>query len=619
VGARARRRVTPFGSALRLVAPICLLVAASAPAIGQDTTLVRPDSVAARPDSVAGDSLPAPRYLIVPTAEPEVPSGPLPARTRYSFTRDSILWAGSLTVADLLRAIPGVYVVRAGFHGQPEYVAYAGRGGAAIELYWDGVELPPLGPDSLFNDLSSYRLSYIQRVDVEVLPTTLRVFLVSERHNNVTPYTYLRVARGDFNTAAYAGIFQKRWRNGLGLNLAGDFLGTDGASGSGRSDQTFDIWARLDWTPSSRTGASYQIRRQRHDRDPVGDAPDVSERFGVRTDYLLAFFAGTRDDGLGLRAEGTISSSSWKSDSITPDVPDQRVRQAQVRVRYMEPTWKAELTGRLGESWVTSEVLARLGWVPLPGVVVSGDARWRRHDLDRTSLMGYATLGLSRGPISLVGGVQYTDGHQAPLLATDSAQKTVDAMIRAGLSTFLLSGHVGMVRREGFRPYAFPELPVIPAFDSVSSATYIEVDLKIRTSRALSFDAWYSAPVRGGRVDLPAGSQLQAADLQPPTHGRFQITFQSQFWRTFRSGSFDFKIRAALESWSTGIGGVDAEGEPIVHAGASFYELFVQVRLSGFKFFWDLRNAYNSPDPYVPGLTYPRSVQVYGVRWEFNN
>jgi hypothetical protein len=74
-----------------------------------------------------------------------------------------------------------------------------------------------------------------------------------------------------------------------------------------------------------------------------------------------------------------------------------------------------------------------------------------------------------------------------------------------------------------------------------------------------------------------------------------------------------------LESWSTGAGGVDAEGAPIVHVGATFYELFLQVRLSGFKFFWNFRNAYNSPDPYVPGLTYPRSVQAYGVRWEFKN
>jgi len=613
--------VTPLGTAFRLVAPLSLLLAVVDPATAQDTTVVRPDSLIAEPDSSAGDSaaVATPLSLQVPVAEPEVPSGPLPSRTRYTFTRDSILWAGSLTVADLLKAIPGVYVARAGFLGQPEYVAYAGRAGAAIELYWDGVQLPPVGPDSLFHDVSRFHLSYIQRVDVEVLPTTLRIYVVSERYDNVTPYTYLRVMRADFNTAAYAGIFQKRWRNGLGLNLAGDFLGTDGASGSGRSDQTFDLWARLEWTPTAHSGASYQIRRQRHDRDVVGEPPEVAARFGVRTDYLLAFFAGARDDGLGLRADGTISSSSWKSDSVTPEVPDQRVRQAQLRVRYLEPRWKAEVIGRLGEAWVTSELVARVGWVPLPGIVFSGDARWQRHEQDRTSLLGYATLGLHRGPVSLVGGVQYTDAYLAPALATDSAQKTVDAVIRAGLSTFMLSGHVGLVRREGFKPYSFPELPIIPAFDSASAATYLEVDIKIRSSRALSFDAWYSAPVRGGRLDLPAGAQLQAADLQPPTHGRFQITFQSQFWRTFRSGSFDFKIQVALESWSTGAGGVDAEGAPIVHVGATFYELFLQVRLSGFKFFWNFRNAYNSPDPYVPGLTYPRSVQAYGVRWEFKN
>jgi hypothetical protein len=538
---------------------------------------------------------------------------------RYTFTRDSLLWSNSLTLADLLKVIPGVYVARAGFIGQPEFVMYGGRGGAAIELYWDGMPLPPVGPDSLFHDLGRVNLTYLERIDVEVLPTTLRIFVASKTHGQLQPYTFLRVMRGDLNTAAYAGVFQKRWRSGLGLDLAADFVGSDGASGTGREDNTFDVWARLEWLPTARSGASYQIRRQRHDRDPVGSPPTVTERFGSRTDLILKFFSGTRDDGLGLRADGLIASSTWSTDSLTADVPDQRVRQAGLRLRYMRPSWKAEVSGRLGDTRVTTEVQGRVGWVPLPWVVLSADARWQRHEMDRTSLVAYGTLGLFWGPFTLVGGVQYSEAVQAPALVSDSAQQTLDGLVRAGISTLPFSGHVALVRRDAFRPLAFPELPVIPAFDSITEATYMEADIKIRTSRALSLDAWYSAPVRGGPTDWPPGVPLQVANLQPPSHLRAQITFRSKFWRTFRSGSFDFKVQVAMESWSGGTAGIDASGVPIELPGATFYEAFLQVQLSGFQLFWDFRNAYNSPTPYVPGLAYPKSVQTFGVKWEFIN
>ena len=74
---------------------------------------------------------------------------------------------------------------------------------------------------------------------------------------------------------------------------------------------------------------------------------------------------------------------------------------------------------------------------------------------------------------------------------------------------------------------------------------------------------------------------------------------------------------------AAGSDGVSADSRihavPIELVGATFYEAFLQVQLSGFQLFWDFRNAYNSPTPYVPGLTYPPSVQTFGVKWEFIN
>ena len=147
--------------------------------------------------------------------EPEVPVGPLPPGTRYRFTRDSMIWTSSFTLSDLLRVIPGVYVARAGFFGQPEYLMYAGRGAQSVELFWDGVPLHPVGPDSVYLDPARFNLSYLRQVDVEVLPAKLRVYLVSERHDSEDSRSVIRVTSGAFSTAQYAGLFQRRWGPGV--------------------------------------------------------------------------------------------------------------------------------------------------------------------------------------------------------------------------------------------------------------------------------------------------------------------------------------------------------------------------------------------------------------------
>jgi len=578
-------------SALALTASL----AAAAPTVAQDTTVtVR--------DTLLQDTTIAEPEVELATAEPAVVPGPLPPGTRFTFTRDSLHWMVGQTLADLLGRIPGVYVARAGFLGRPEFVQYAGRGAAAVEIYWDGVPMVPLGSDSVGHDLGSVKLTYLERVDVQVLPAALRIHLVSERYGSISPMSKLRVMAGDYDTGAYAGLFQKRWLSGLGIDLAADFQGTEVL---GRSSQTFDVWANATWYPSPRVGASYQVRRQNHDRSAT---TGVMQRNGARTDNLFTLFAGSRDDGLGLRAEGALASSSWSSDTAQTDALDQVVRQAQLRLRYMRPTWTAEVTGRVADARVHSAVEARLGWVPFRGLVLAGDAIIRRHASDVTSKAAHGSLGLYAGPFSLVADVAAADMVRAAALPSDSTHRTLDRSIRGGIQTLPLSGHVTIARRDAFLPLPYVELETVAAFDSTPAATYLIAEVSLRTSRALSFEAWYSNPIQG-----------TPGDMQPVKHGRGQITFRSKFWRTFRSGAFDFKVQLAMESWSRGTAGLTADGSPIEFPGATVYDVFIQVALVDFSLFWHYRDARRPRDPYIPGLDYPDFVQTFGVKWTFLN
>ncbi|MCZ6916624.1 MAG: TonB-dependent receptor [Gemmatimonadetes bacterium] len=576
---------------------------------------VRPADAAAVQDTTAtGDTLTSTadtlrhfRRPVLVMTEAEAPLGPLPPGSRYRFTRESIIWTSSLTLSDLLTEIPGVYVARAGFFGQPEYVMYAGRGAQSIEIFWDGLPLHPVGPDSVYLDPARFNLSYLRQVEVEVLPAKLRVYLVSERHESPDPRSVLRVTSGSFNTAQYAGLFQRRWASGVALNLAGDYTASDGGPNAGRNDQYLDLWAKLEWLlPDAPVGVAYQIRRQGQERDPrvAEGGLGVPARSGTRTEYLLKIFTGNRTDGLGWRGEAGVGSTKWGSDSLPLS---QSVRQAYTRVRFARPSFSLEAVGRVADTRVRSALETKVGWVPLSGVVLAGEARWQRFTADRTARSFMGSAGLYRGPLSLTG--QFTTGEllHAPAILTDSIQEVDDASVRVGLTTTVLSGSVGLARRDAFLPGPIPDLPDYPAMDSSVAATYIIADVQFRPIFPLFFTARYSHP------------RTKSADLQPPKHGRGEITFRSKFWRTFRSGVFDFMVRYSFEFWSAGTAGLNAAGIAVELPGATFQEWFVQVQLVGFKVFWNLRNARQSTAQYIPGLTYPRNAQTFGVKWEFTN
>jgi len=594
-------RVVAVAAVLLATLPVSARVAAA-----QDTLQVRPDTAEAPAlqDSVAEPALP----IVLPTPPGNVPIGPLPPHTRYVFTRDSVLWSSHQTLGELLAEIPGVYLTRSGFLGEPTYAQYGGRGGSGLTVYWDGMEWQALGNDTLFAEPGQIPLVYLRRVEVEVAPAALKVYLVSERHERPATRSVVRIASGSFSSAAYAGMFQYHWNSGITLDLAANFHGTDGLNGLAQSDQ-LDLWAKVGWMPSPTVGATYQIVRRNFDRAEVtaDDEVAIPELQGARTDYLFSMFAGTRADGLGLRAEGGLASSSWSPDSGAA-LPEQRVRQAWARVGYARPSWSAGIRGRLADARTTASVEGRLGWVPVPGIALAGDAYWRQHKGDRTSKGVNASAGLYHGFASLTGAISLNDAVQAPSLLSDTATATLDWSVTAGLDTKWLTGHAGLARRDAYQALPYPDLALIAELSPSPATTYAVADLRVRPTRWLTLGGWYSDPVSG-----------EAADFQPPKHARWEATLRSKFWPTFRSGVFDLKVEVAAESWSTGTAGLDAGGQSIILPGATFWEFHVSFQIVSFTAFWNLRNARLTEGQFVPRLAYPVSAQYFGVHWTFSS
>jgi len=586
-----------------------LLSLAGAAAAQVDTTARRDttarDSTArdstARRDSTRADTVP--HYL--PVFPQPIPPGPAPRGTRYSFTADSFALSNVQTLSDLLAHIPGVYVARGGIYGAAEPVLYGGRGPAGLELYWDGVPYLPLGRDSLYLDPARISLAPLERVDVVVLPASLRVYLVTLRQRSTATASQVGVASGEVSTANYRGAYLRRWRSGLGLSLVADYNNNDGISGSSNTPfNSVDLWLKAEYLPNPHLGAQYQVLSSTWHRS-AGTA--IADWHRQRRDGIVRLFAATRDDGLGLRAQASFATASTKGDTA---VFDRRLSQGSLELSSDWPRAHLGLAFRTQDEARPWQLEGSAGWNPLPELTLWGDVRRARYSRGRTGDRAHVAAGLTLpAGVSVHADVAWAKDLQAAVDTADTLQRTLDVAGAVQWDRDWISVAVGQTRRDAFAPIGVPVgLGAVARFGPAQRTRYFTTRGVVRLLPGLELAGWYFDPiVRGGD------------DFEPPYHTRVSLTFYSRFWRVYRSGIFALRVEAASESWSRGVAGLDSSGAPLALPGRTFGELNVQIRIAGVTIFWIERNATLATGSYVPRLDYPRHYQFYGVRWLFTN
>ena len=588
-------------------AAVLLVVAAGAGA--QVDTTARPDSTArdstAHPDSAVRDT--APRYL--PTfPEPIVP-GPLPRGARYTFTADSFVLSNVQTLSDLLAHIPGTYVARGGVYGTAEPVLYGGRGGAGLEIYWDGMPYLPVGRDSVFLDPARISLAPLERVDVVVLPAALRVYLVTLRQRSTETASQVGIATGEVHTANYRGAFLQRWRSGLGLSLVADYNNNDGIAGtSSTAFNSVDLWLKAEWVPSARLGVSYQVLSSSWHRDAeTGTGGALTQDWRAeRRDAMFRVFAAARADGLGPRIQVTAASTHTRRDSA---VADPSISQYAVEIQNEWPRAHLGVAVRRLDDARPWQLEGTGSWTPFRALTLAGDARHAIYDRDRTGNRAHLAAGLTLPlGLSLRGDLAWARDLQAPVDSADRVQRTVDAAAAVRWDRDWVTVEIGGARRDPFAPIGRPAgLASVDSLGPTQRTRYFTAHAAVRLLPGLELSGWYFDPlVEGGN------------DFEPPTHARTSLTFYSKFWRVYRSGIFALRGELALESWSRSTAGF-ASGVQQALPGRSFGEVNVEVRLAGVTIFWIQRNLTLTRGTYVPGLDYPRRFQFYGVRWLFTN
>jgi TonB-dependent receptor-like protein len=546
------------------------------------------------------------RAPVLPLLEPP---GPRPALTRTVFTRDSIEWGHAVTVGDLLSQIPGVYLWRGGFIGRPEPVNYQARGATSAEYYLDGLPYLAAGVDSLTVDPALFSISFLDRIEVERWPGLLRVFLFTRRHDRIAPRSRIAIARGDDDFARYEGSLERRFSNGIGFGLAGDYLNAPTASGSTSGYSNTQFWVQGSYIPTPRIGLQYQLVRSAPNRRPfVVSTPLPNDTIGrgfdaKRTEHQLRASWRVREDGVGPRIELLYGRTSWRGAGI-----EQKIDQVGGALSYRIPSFSFGGSAHYRSRWTSLDVRGTAGWNPLPGFAASAEAVHQQHDGGRKSDYISVSAGLQpiRG-LSLTGSARLGDLVAAPAILADTAQEIRDYEAAIGWDRERLGLQLALTHTAPFSPFGYAEFPRVATIGAAPEVDWITAQVRLAPVRWLTLEGWYSDP----RDVAPEGI--------PPTHSMAAFTLRSKFLRQFPSGIFDLKLRLSMESWGTGVIGRDAGGTPIRLGGATFFRSLVEIQLQSFRLFWDRGNIGASQLTYVPGFEIPAYGTVFGVRWEFLN
>ena len=564
---------------------------------------VGPDSVPL-PDSLSPDSFSA----VLPPLGP--PLGPMPSGGRIVFDHDALVFSGALSLGELLQQVPGVFLARVGWFGFPEVVHYAGQAANSVELYWDGYALDPMGEDSTGLDVQRIPLGLLRRVEVEVLPTVLRVHLISDTQPVRRPRTETSFATGDGQTNSYRIRYLNRWRSGAGVGMGVSWFGTNGLATTPAASSDLTLWAKASWAPSTRLGFDAQLVRYSLERDLLEEL--LPERRVHRSDVMLRAFASSRDDGAGMRVDAVLGASSYGDSS---GGIDSRIAQAAAFAGYRAARWSAEAGVRVRDERIPLELTARAAAAPLSALTVDAYATRRTLLGDRTSTeTGLGAALRPFGPLVLRGTVRRRDGPATPAILTDTAQTALDWSGSVGLSTRLADLEAGLERHAAWAAPAYQVFAEkVPAATSVAVRT-VTARFAIRPARPLTLWGWYRHPL----------DEVTAA-YEPPHHSRVALTLRSRFLPKFRRGALDVLVQVGAEGWSDGVMGADSSGSLIGLEGHGAIDWLVEVRLLGAVIYWTLRNG--GAERYrlvplsqaLPDAAMPRAKQRYGVRWEFTN
>jgi hypothetical protein len=555
------------------------------------------------------------------------PGSELSIGRRLSWSRDSLLGTGAITVTDLVDRVPGATSTRGGWIASPAAAAYIGDV-KRVRIFYDGFEMPALDPRAgNVLDLSQVSLWTAEDAVVEQAPDEVRVYLRSWRVRNTNPETRTDVSTGDQQTNLYRGFYGKRYDNGAAFQFGAQQYGTTPPSVYGAASDQTSIMGRLGWARGNWSVDGYAIRVGRHRGIIVGD-----QFFNVIGDSIP-------------QIESSRTDSYFRVGYRDPDV---------------DPFWAQVMM--VGSSYTYTGIRTLIINNPL----TPADSAFNKTSLDSGTFRRQyiASVGTNRGPLALMASARES---------SSGGKSTFAPGLRATYQTSKLSA-IGVLEAKGFDSTSHTELTVratplsfISLLGGVGQSSQEWFDHQTTNTNWLRGEAglrihnlWLvggvlkrdSARLATPRVfydtSIAAVRTKSATGLTAAIRGQLWRLIQADAWGvrwTDTAGFYRprYEARAELflrtnllDRFPTNDFGLNTGVTYEYRSGETFPSQFVaggvektvgyrtistllEIRILTATLTWQFRNVLGERYEQFPGLIMPRQTNFYGVRWYFSN
>ncbi|MFL5561021.1 MAG: hypothetical protein ACJ79K_06075 [Gemmatimonadaceae bacterium] len=604
-----------------------------------DTTAAKQHRDSLRADSVKSDTLRA------PTARAEAPMLP-ETGTGWRWDRDAMFASGALTLAELLERVPGAIQFHPSWIHSPQTVSYIGDPGA-VRIFLDGVELDALDPRTgNVLDLAEIPIWTLEEVRIERGARELRVHLRSWRYDRTIAYTRFDVGTGDLGTNLYRGYFAKRYQHGEALQVGMQQYSTadphSGRPGQFAGGRSLALMARLGWARGPWSADGFITRDGRTRNGEVAYdliSPNFVQRLGApvadsipalratRTEAYVRGAYGDPEGGPWLQAIAATSSfreaTGQSGSRLTPPVThadsvrgfgtpaDTQPSRAQYVVAGGLTRWGARISAtlrtRVYDTRTIASPSARASWDTRFGAV---SARAERNGFNHGNDLEAGITALPLPFISLSAVAEREQG------ATDGTPSGNAVRGEVGLRYHKAWLAGGVLLRDS----ALVDVPAVYYSDyAMGSASHPPLRIAVGQARG-AFATVRGKLYRDVGLDAVA-TRWSSPDLfRPQLESRTELFFRTRWLSRFPDGHFGFNATAIHEYRSAARFPAPSASSTTTIPGSHALSTLIEFHIRSAYISWQLRNIIGAQYGYVPGYIMPaRSVNFYGVRWEFYN
>ncbi|HET9003487.1 MAG TPA: Plug domain-containing protein [Gemmatimonadaceae bacterium] len=604
-----------------------------------DTATVRQRRDSLRADSLKADTLRA------PTARAEAPMLP-ETGTGWRWNRDEMFASGALNLAELLERVPGAIQFRAGWIHTPQAISFLGDPGA-VRVFLDGVEMDALDPRTgNVLDLAEVPIWTLEEVRIERGARELRVHLRSWRYDRTIANTRFDAGTGDLGTNLYRGYFAKRYAHGEVLQAGLQRYSTSdprtGLAGGNAGGSSLALMLRAGWARGPWSADAFIVRDGRARNTEISynvRSPNFVQKLGPQIADSIPALRATRTDAYVRGAYGDPESGPWlQAIAATSGF---RESTGQSGSRLPRPVTHADSVrgfGTLADTQPSRAQYVFAGGLTRWGARISATSRTRVYGgLSITSPSARASWDTRFGAVSARAerdGFNHSNALEAGITALPLPFISLSAVAERRQGANDASPAGSAVRAEAglhvvrawiaggvlLRDSAFVDVPSVFYSDfAVDSVRHPPSRVAVGQARG-TFVSVRGKLYRDVGLDAVATRWTSPDLFRPQLEARTELFFRTQWLRRFPEGHFGFNATAIHEYRSAVRFPSPSAAITAKMPGSQVLSTLIEIHIRTAYISWQLRNIIGNQYGFVPGYLMPqRSVNFYGVRWEFYN